>query len=273
MCTLDHIGSSKANLILGSRVKASTFAVVAQAVLQDHQSSQQHEEEQERLVWQQEGIKTWAATVAHRIVEQLRDGEGSPLPSQTMSDMHCNLTAHLSKSCTTQAMFDKRRNKAVAARELLQFVMDLGFTTTQASGLLKNYGGRQAATAPRILAVVDQLQQIIGGSKRKAVSALGRNQRLISIRPDALAERFEYMQQISGASLAQAATMVGRQAQILASSETSLEASLRGLFGACKHRPSAYSNQGPGAPNSVALEAVWRVYTHLRAYASASTKV
>lgn len=150
------------------------MAVLAQRQNQpDLLMKQQQQEEQEHVVWQQEGIKTWAAMAAQRIIEQLRDNEGNPLPSQTLSDMHHSLTAYLNKRCTTQAGFDKRRIMAAAVGELLQYVPDLRFTATQAKILLTFGGGRRAsATATHAIAILNQLQQLNGGNKQKAVRAL-----------------------------------------------------------------------------------------------------
>lgn len=202
--------------------KPSSVAVFAQRQGQPDQLLQQEQREE------QERIEAWAAMAIKRIIEQLRDDKGNPLPSQTLLDMHHHL-AYLDRGCTTGAIFDKRRSMAASAGKLLQYVMDLGFTPAQARRLL-NGGLSSEMNVARAIAIVNQLQQLSGSNERKAAKILGAYPRLILCQPDALERKFEYVQQISGASRAQAASMVSKQAQFLAA----LEASLAGLLGACE---------------------------------------
>lgn len=103
---------------------------------------------------------------------------------------------------------------AADVEDLLQLALDLGFKNNHLPKLLDFIGshGSRYVTANQVMAHVDQLQCIKGGSKHKAVQQLGKAPSIFGLRVDFITAKVEHMQRICEASPLQVAAMVGNGA-------------------------------------------------------------
>lgn len=204
---------------------------------QQHQRQQQQEDKNLKQVWEEQGIEAWAAITARELLQRLRDEGGDPLALKYETAMQRDLVIHLGKRCSTQAGFLKRCRIATSAEQLLQCALHLGFDGRQIRKLVDISSGKSFVKPKQLLAHVEWLRRMNGGSKHKAIVTLPQNWRLLRHRLDSLSDKFQSMQQISGASPAQAATMIGKTACFLTLSNGTMSATVEGLLGAL-HNPS-----------------------------------